>query len=182
MYSSQLLITFLLIDFCFFARNALVCNLCDGPAGFFDPLGISDSWDAATFERYQLGEVKNGRVAMLAVLGYVVPEVVRLPGDLAPGVAFKDIPNGLHAFDVIPGLFWPILMFFIGSIDYLNSNSQGRLETLPGDMDDETMKQRRTNELSNGRLAMLAFWELVRHDLTKGADEPLITGLPFLYN
>jgi hypothetical protein len=73
-------------------------------------------------------------------------------------------------------------MFFIGSIDYLNSNSQGRLETLPVDMDDETMKQRRTNELSNGRLAMLAFWELVRHDLTKGADEPLITGLPFLYN
>jgi hypothetical protein len=156
--------------------------LCYIIVGFFDPLGISDKWDAETFKRYQAGEVKNGRVAMLAVLGYIVPEFTRLPGELAPGVAFKDIPNGLHAFDVIPGLFWPILMFFIGSFDYLNSNSQGFLETYPIELDDETMKQRRTNELSNGRLAMLAFWELVRQDLTKGPDEPLLSLTPFLYN
>lgn len=119
---------------------------------------------------------------MLAVVGYVAPEVYRLPGDLAPGLAFKDIPNGLHAFDAIPGLFWPCLFFGIGMVDYLNSDSKGVFETAPVDMDPETLQTRRTNELSNGRLAMLAFWELIRHDLTKGADEPLITGLPFLYH
>jgi hypothetical protein len=33
-------------------------------AGFFDPLGISNDWDQETFDRYQQGEITNGRVAM----------------------------------------------------------------------------------------------------------------------
>ena len=49
-------------------------------------------------------------------------------------------------------------------------------------MDDETAFTRESNEVNNGRLAMLAFWELVRHDLVKEPGEHLITGLPFLYN
>lgn len=49
-------------------------------------------------------------------------------------------------------------------------------------MDEETAFTRESNEVNNGRLAMLAFWELVRHDITRGADEHLIQGLPFLYN
>ena len=50
------------------------------------------------------------------------------------------------------------------------------------EMDEETAFTRESNEVNNGRLAMLAFWELVRHDITMDAGEPLITGLPFLYN
>jgi hypothetical protein len=49
-------------------------------------------------------------------------------------------------------------------------------------MDEETFATRKQNEISNGRLAMLAFMELVRHDLTMDPGEPMITGLPFLYN
>ena len=40
-------------------------------------------------------------------------------------------------------------------------------------MDAETAATRESNEVNNGRLAMLAFWELVRHDITMDAGEPL---------
>jgi hypothetical protein len=62
--------------------------------GFFDPLGLSTNLDPEQFKRYRAGEIKNGRVAMLAVLGYVVPEFYRFPGELYPGLKFADIPNG----------------------------------------------------------------------------------------
>ena len=56
------------------------------------------------------------------------------------------------------------------------------------DLDPELLKKRQTQELQNGRLAMLATMELLRHDwqntVVPGFDglDNLITGLPFLYN
>jgi len=157
------------------------------PVGFFDPLGLTNSIDQETFDRYRAGEIKNGRVAMLAVLGYIVPEFYRFPGELYPGLKFADIPNGIAAVNVIPGAFWMTLFFAIGMVDYLNSDRLGYLEIAPIPLDDETMAQRRVNEISNGRLAMLAFFELLRHDwqnlVVPGFDgyDRMITGLPFLY-
>jgi hypothetical protein len=49
------------------------------------------------------------------------------------------------------------------------------------------LETRKLQELQNGRLAMLAFLELLRHDsqnlVSPGFDglDNLITGLPFLY-
>mmetsp|Transcript_18282 Transcript_18282/g.33142 ORF Transcript_18282/g.33142 Transcript_18282/m.33142 type:complete len:195 (+) Transcript_18282:145-729(+) len=151
------------------------------PTGFFDPLGISDSWDAETFSRYQNGEIKNGRVAMLGVLGYVVPEVFRFPGEIYPGLKFADVPNGLGALKVIPGSFWVALFFCIGTVDFLTYEKYGFNEYQDLGMDEETFATRKQNEISNGRLAMLAFMELLRHDITMDAGDPMITGLPFLY-
>jgi hypothetical protein len=153
------------------------------PTGFFDPLGISSSWDAETFARYQNGEIKNGRAAMLGVLGYIVPEVFRFPGEIYPGLKFADVPNGVAALKVLPGSFWVTLLFCIGMVDFLTYEKFGFNEYQQDlNMDEETFATRKQNEISNGRLAMLAFWELVRHDLTRDAGEPMITGLPFLYN
>ena len=125
---------------------------------------------------------------MLAVLGYIVPEFYRFPGELYPGLKFADIPNGIQAVNVIPGVFWMATFFCIGMVDYLNSDRLGYHEIAPIDLDDETMAERRVNEISNGRLAMLAFFELVRHDhhnlVNPGMDmghEEMIMGLPFLY-
>ena len=120
---------------------------------------------------------------MLGVLGYIVPEVYRFPGEIAPGVKFSDVPNGVEALKVVPGSFWIALFFAIGCVNFLNYERTGSFaywQTM--DMDEETLAERKQNEISNGRLAMLAFWELVRHDLTSAPGDHMITGLPFLYN
>jgi Chlorophyll A-B binding protein len=55
------------------------------------------------------------------------------------------------------------------------------------DIADEVLFKRQTQELQNGRLAMIATLELLRHDtqnsVSPGFDglDNLITGLPFLY-
>ena len=42
------------------------------PMGFFDPLGFAAKADEGTLKRYREAEVTHGRVAMLAVLGFLV--------------------------------------------------------------------------------------------------------------
>merc|ERR1712048_895209 len=44
------------------------------PVGFFDPLGFTKDGDETKFKRRRQVELKNGRVAMWATLGYIVPE------------------------------------------------------------------------------------------------------------
>ena len=85
-----------------------------GP-GFFDPLNLSEDIDEDTFDQYRTAELKHGRVAQLAVLGYIVPEVYRWPGDIAPGISFASIPNGVAAIDAIPALGWAQIIFLIGA-------------------------------------------------------------------
>merc|ERR1712071_661598 len=43
------------------------------PVGFWDPAGLSDGISQEKFDEYRLAELKHGRVAQLAVLGYVAP-------------------------------------------------------------------------------------------------------------
>ena len=83
-----------------------------------DPAGLSTNIDAETFEAYRVSELKHGRVCMLAVIGYVVQEVYRFPGEIAPGIKFADIPNGVAAIDAIPALGWAQMFFLIGAVDY----------------------------------------------------------------
>ncbi|CAE7191449.1 FCPE [Symbiodinium microadriaticum] len=69
------------------------------PLGYFDPLGLSKDGDFGEFYRRREAELKNGRVAMYATIGYIIPEYFRFPGYLAPSedVLFEDVPNGLRA-------------------------------------------------------------------------------------
>ena len=156
------------------------------PTGFFDPLGLSKNIDAETFEQYRTAELKHGRVAQLAVIGYIVPEIYKFPGEIAPGLKFEDVPNGVAAIDAIPSLGWAQMFFLIGAVDYygyLGSFSAGQPDLAP-----EVLEKRQLSELQHGRLAMLAVLELLRHDsqnfVSPGFDglDKMITGLPFLYN
>ena len=152
------------------------------PAGFFDPLGLAK--DADSFAQYRASELKHGRVAQLAVLGYIVPEIYKFPGDIAPGVSFASIPNGVAAINAIPALGWMQMFFLIGAVDYYGFLILGDTEA-KGKSKDE-LATAKNQELNHGRLAMLAILELLRHDsqqLVGGmyAGDKLITGLPFLY-
>jgi hypothetical protein len=155
------------------------------PTGFWDPAGLSKNIDKATFDTYRLAEVKHGRVAMLAVLGYIVPEVYRFPGDIAPGLAFADIPNGVAAINAVPALGWMQIFFLVGAVDY--NGFLGDFDTGKPKLSATEMEKRQTAEIAHSRLAMLATMELLRHDsqnfVTPGFDglDNLITGLPFLY-
>jgi hypothetical protein len=172
-------------------RASTAVNSYDGelgtiaPTGFFDPLGLSANIDQETFDAYRVSELKHGRAAMLGVLGYIAPETYRFPGEIAPGLKFADVPNGVAAINAIPALGWAQIFFLIGAVDYygfLGDFSIGKPELSP-----EELEKRQLNELQNGRLAMLAFLELLRHDsqnfVSPGFDglDNMITGLPFIY-
>lgn len=88
------------------------------PTGFFDPLGLSNEIDEETFAQYRTAELKHGRVAQLAVVGYVVQEIYRFPFDIAPGIPCSSIPNGVAAINAIPALGWAQIFFLIGAVDY----------------------------------------------------------------
>jgi len=155
------------------------------PTGFFDPLGLSTDLSPEIFEQYRTAELKHGRVAQLAVIGYIVPEVYRWPGEIAHGLPFADIPHGVAAIDAIPAFGWVQMAFAIGAVDYygfLGDFASGK-KPVGG----KSIEELQTNELQHGRLAMIAILELLRHDsqnfVNPGFDgmEPLITGLPFIY-
>jgi hypothetical protein len=154
------------------------------PTGFFDPLGLSKDIDQETFDAYRVSELKHGRVAMLGVIGYIVPEAFTFPGDVAPGLAFSAVPHGVAAIDAIPALGWAQMFFLIGAVDYYGFLS---FDSGKPDLDPAELEKRSLSELQHGRIAMLAILELLRHDsqnlMSPGFDglDNLITGLPFLY-
>ena len=61
-------------------------------------------------------ELKHGRVAMLAVTGYLIQAVARFPGTIdLDGTTFDSIPNGVGAIGAVPTLGW---LQIIGSVGY----------------------------------------------------------------
>lgn len=137
------------------------------PLGFWDPLGLVSDGDQAKFDRLRLTEVKHGRIAMLAVVGYLTQESgARLPGDIdLSGLKFADIPNGYAALEAIPYAGKIQLFCFIGALEVLVMRDFVGGE-FPGDLrnnyidwgwdtlSDAAKLRKRTIELNNGRAAM----------------------------
>ena len=89
------------------------------PLGFFDPLGLVADGDQAKFDRLRYVEIKHGRIAMLAVAGYLVQEAgIRLPGNIDySGTSFASIPNGFDALTAIPQAGLLQIIGFIGFLE-----------------------------------------------------------------
>jgi hypothetical protein len=151
------------------------------PTGFFDPFKLSKGISEEKFSSFRTAEIKHGRVAQLAVLGYVVPEFFRFGFDISPGLACADVPNGVAAIGAIPALGWAQIIFLVGVVDF--KGFLGDFAIGKPDLEESELENRQLQELQHGRLAMLGFLELVRHDTQNGADgmDNLITGFPFLY-
>jgi len=141
------------------------------PAGFWDPLGFTKGGDAASFRRRRYVELKHGRVAMLACMGYIVPEYYRWPGDLSPslGIKFTDVPTGFAAFSKVPLSGWAQMVAFAGSVELFQYVDDPK--RAPGDFENagllgipngfmkapEGQKEKKlAAEIANGRLAMMA--------------------------
>ncbi|CAB9502473.1 Fucoxanthin-chlorophyll a-c binding protein [Seminavis robusta] len=71
------------------------------PLGYWDPLGFMRDADQAEFDRMRWVELKHGRVAMLAVVGYLTTYAgVRFPGA-------EDVPCGFAALSAdVPQMLW----------------------------------------------------------------------------
>ena len=147
------------------------------PVGFFDPLGFAANADESTLKRYREAEVTHGRVAMLAVIGFLVGEAVEGSSFLfdaqisGPAIShFEQIPDGWDALIVTFIGAAEAQRAQIGWVDPANAQydrpGQLRDEYYPGDIgfdplgirpeDPAELDEMITKELQNGRLAMLA--------------------------
>jgi len=146
------------------------------PLGFFDPLGFCPPGDEANFRSNRAAEIKHGRVAMLASVGFVVQHYIRFPfGGL------WEAPSGLGATQIIPSLwFWCLLIIACGVVELLFWKEQPGRE--PGDFGD-TLKlgmydtDMRNRELNNGRAAMFTTLGIIVAELATGKDAVQQLGL-----
>lgn len=116
------------------------------PTGYFDPYGLAADIDQDTFDKYRAAELKHGRVAMLAVCGYVAAEIWRWPGNIAYGLPFADVPNGLAAFGSIPVWGWIQMIFFVGTVETYGWLGDFEIGKLPG-LESQYLSRRKLAEL-----------------------------------
>ncbi len=89
---------------------------------FFDPLNLANEYNFAT---YREAELKHGRIAMLATLGNLWPDLLRdqmLPPEnvfLSPsrGLTFRDVPTGWKALTIVPFTGWLQIILFVGFLE-----------------------------------------------------------------
>jgi hypothetical protein len=153
------------------------------PLGFFDPVGFC-SQEGLTEGRlcfYREVELKHGRVAMLASLGFLVGEQFHplFGGDI-------DVPSYI-AFQQTPlQTFWPAVVaaiaipevFSVYSFDEPSKPWSVRTNRVAGDIgfdplglkptDPKEFKEMQTKELNNGRLAMIAAAGMIAQELATG--------------
>eukprot|EP00956_Cyclotella_meneghiniana_P023441 scaffold45662_cov73-Cyclotella_meneghiniana.AAC.6 len=149
------------------------------PLGAFDPLNIMGDADQAKFDTWREIEIVHGRVAMLAVSGYLTTAAgIRFPGA-------EDVPGGFAAVNwlmstdeghlILPQMWTTFLVATIINRDA--SEVTGVKPAFPGDyrngkldfgwdkFDDKTKQRKRAIELNNGRAAQMGILGLMVHDI-----------------
>jgi len=162
------------------------------PTGFWDPLGFCDGITEMEFKRLRSCEIKHGRLAMMATIGFIMPFYDRLPGYLSPSanLKFADLPNGLEAASQVPSAGWVQIFLFAALCEFGFKRGIEEWKTgEPGDygygflgmfgpvMDPEKKKRSLSAEISNGRLAMMAITGMVvQNGITGSTDSAMWFG------
>jgi len=146
----------------------------------WDPLGLSELGGDETIAWFRHAEVKHGRVAMAAFVGWtaVAGAGLRFPGELSHGLEFSSLSaRGLEAWDAVPGWGKSQMLLFAGLIEfhdelfysrrgnthYMRGGIPGK-NMVPGLYDpfgfsvrksEEELARGRDVEIKNGRLAMI---------------------------
>jgi len=172
----------------FLTRPAALTGELAGDVGF-DPLGFAEKANYPTLLRYREAEVTHGRVAMLAVVGFLVGEKVEGSSFLFD--AQVSGPAITHLGQV-PTAFWILLAVAIGASEQYRAEvafvdpkdvpdaepGLMREDHFPGDIgfdplglkpeDPEDFEIMVTKELQHGRLAMLAAAGFMAQELVDG--------------
>lgn len=125
----------------------------------FDPIGFSDAIDPKFLRE---AELKHGRTAMLAALGFVVSEFLKVPGDVhnVSPVAAHDVFVATGAMSQILALVIALEAVSTVAVVQMMEGSDRK----PGDFylrlfgydkaNDKTKDELQLKELENGRLAV----------------------------
>merc|ERR1712070_949183 len=134
--------------------------------GGFDPFNFASRADKAEMTKFREAELKHGRVAMLAVPGFLLSE------DFHP--FFPDLPKwefGIFATQDTLELekFQPVL---IASLLAIGAFERGPWTKDNLSADEYASKQ--LAELNNGRLAMISIFLIVLQELATGVPAELV--------
>jgi light-harvesting complex I chlorophyll a/b binding protein 1 len=156
----------------FFTKHVFILNNIG-----FDPAGFSNLIDVRWLRE---AELKHCRICMLAVVGWVATEFVKLPGDIhniSPIAAhdaavrwgaLAQINILVHLFEIIS--LKAVVEMFEGSGREPGEFGFDPLNFSKNPKDAAVLAEK---ELANGRLAMLAFGGIV--------TQAVLTGKPFPY-
>lgn len=149
----------------------------------FDPLKLSETYEPF-MPWFRESEIRHGRTAMLAVVGFIATDFVRIPGEM---YSFEAIPKTIDAHDALlkSGPMYQLLLF-IGLFDLIITApaavaaSQGLRE--PGDFgwtkfapsDPAKLQKKKDSEILNGRLAMCAIGGIATQSVITGHGFPYI--------
>jgi len=136
----------------------------------FDPVGFSErapEW----LNWFREAELKHGRQAMLATVGLVVPEFVRVPG---AQFSFDAVPNVLDAHDALLDTSMKQILLWVSFAEVCTLaalSNMNEFDRVPGDYgfdplgayptDPAKQEEMKLKELKNGRLAMVAIGGMV---------------------
>mmetsp|Transcript_8914 Transcript_8914/g.27437 ORF Transcript_8914/g.27437 Transcript_8914/m.27437 type:complete len:203 (+) Transcript_8914:54-662(+) len=142
----------------------------------FDPLGFAEAWDIKYMRE---AELKHGRVAMMAIVGCIAPEL----GFHFPGEAFSHT-DPIKAAIMAPPAAWAAVIFGAGCYESIsNDGKMGYLDMfsdpsrVPGEFDldssklltPENTEDLKLKEITHCRLAMIAIGGLLHQSFVTGA-------------
>lgn len=162
------------------ASSSALSAVADGdfggmaPLGKFDPLGLIGD-DQEYFDHLREVEVRHGRCAMLAVVGWLTTASgARLPGMESMPFGFKAIFDIQDQAPEIRGTL-PLTLGCVWALTFCMQDLNGKSE-FPGDYrngfidfgwdkyDDEWKTKKRTVELNNGRAAQMGILGIMVHE------------------
>lgn len=190
-----------------FVRNAIKWRLlkndsilADGEASIlvgnkgFDPLNCAT--DIGTLKKYREAEIKHGRIAMLASVGWPLSEIYhpylsKLSNKMDLLSLNGKAPSLLNGgLDKINPVFFMAIIVFAATVESVALNKEYNNATIPGDIgfdplklyvdkDPKTKRDLELKELNNGRLAMLAITYYALSEFVNNI--PIIKETPFLF-
>ncbi len=161
------------------------------PIKNFDPLGLATVGSDETLAWFRAGELKNGRCAMVATVGYLVNAAgLHFPGMLSHDIAFSDLASmrPIDAWAAVPdaGKAQILATIFIAElateskpVHYTKGGPLPMIVFPPIDcsnVDAATLKRKMDSELNNGRLAMIAIMSFISEANIPGSV-PALSGI-----